>query len=241
MSPASGQGLRWGQRPPEDHRESSQTQMIRQRPPRLQYRHPRSTARAAGRAASRPAAAGVASACHLTPRSTHATRRDLVGRVRRATACSSRSLSQDEPSGFRAMQVVAPADTDISAWGIEVAVGVPEGLPFDGVLRFAFPWPGFTPCTWLTTLSRDDLIERAGAVSTAKLSGIDDALRASEQRTEWTPAAAARLSEIKDSLRRRTQADGEGTDAHADEGRSRPHDRRSAAPQQQDHDLRLEY
>jgi hypothetical protein len=74
-------------------------------------------------------------------------------------------------------------------------------------------------------------------VSTAKLSEIDDALRASEQRTEWTPAAAARLSEIKDSLRRRTQADGEGTDAHADEGRSRPHDRRSAAPQQQDHDL----
>ena len=143
-------------------------------------------------------------------------------------------LSEDEPSGFRAMQVVAPADTDISGLGIEVAVGVPEGLPFEGVLRFAFPWPGFTPCTWLTTLSRDDLIERAGAVSTAKLSEIDDALRASEQRTEWTPAAAARLSEIKDSLRRRTQADGEGTDAHAAEGRSRPHDRRSATPQQQE-------
>jgi len=78
-------------------------------------------------------------------------------------------------------------------------------------------------------------------VSAAKLSEIDDALRASEQRTEWTPAAAARLSEIKDSLRLRTQADGEGTDAHAGEGRSRPHDRRPAAPQQQDHDLRLEY
>src|SRR5882724_10883048 len=51
-------------------------------------------------------------------------------------------LSEDEPSGFRAMQVVAPADTDISGWGIEVAVGVPEGLPFDGVLRFAFRRPG---------------------------------------------------------------------------------------------------
>jgi mRNA interferase MazF len=25
-------------------------------------------------------------------------------------------------------------------------------------------FPGFTPCTWLTTLRRDDLIERAGAV-----------------------------------------------------------------------------
>ena len=150
-------------------------------------------------------------------------------------------LSEYEPSGFRAMQVVAPADGDISGLGIEVAVGVREGLPFDGVLRFGFRWPGVTPCTWLTTLSREDLIERAGALSTAKLAEVDDALRASEQRADWTPAAAARISEIKDSLRQRTQADGEGTDAHADEGRSRPHDRRSAAPQQQDHDLRLEY
>jgi mRNA interferase MazF len=119
-------------------------------------------------------------------------------------------LSDDEPSGFAAMQVVPPAGTDISGLGVEVAVGVLEGLPFDGVLRFAFPWPGFTPCTWLTTLSRDDLIERAGVLSSAKLSEIDDALRASERETEWTPAAAARLSEIKDSLRRRALADGEG-------------------------------
>ena len=121
-------------------------------------------------------------------------------------------LSGEGPSGFRAMQVVAPADTDISGLGIEVAVGAQEGLPFDGVLRFAFPRPGFTPCTWLTTLSRDDLTERAGAVSAAKLSEIDNALRMSAQRTEWTPSAAARLSEIKDSLRQRTQAHGERTD-----------------------------
>jgi mRNA interferase MazF len=117
-------------------------------------------------------------------------------------------LSGEDPSGFRAMQVVAPADTDISGLGTEVAVGRQDGLPFDGVLRFAVPRPGFTPCTWLTTLSREDLIERAGAVSAAKLGEIDDALRASEQTAESTPAAAARLSEIKDSLRRRTQADG---------------------------------
>jgi mRNA interferase MazF len=32
-------------------------------------------------------------------------------------------VSKNEPSGFRAMQVVAPADTDISGWGAEVAVG----------------------------------------------------------------------------------------------------------------------
>ena len=64
-----------------------------------------------------------------------------------------------------------------------------EGLPFEGVLRLVFPRPGFTPCTWLTTLSRDDLIERAGALSPAKLSEIDDALRAAGQGTEWAPAA----------------------------------------------------
>jgi mRNA interferase MazF len=48
--------------------------------------------------------------------------------------------------------------------------------------------------TPIATTSRDDLIERTGALSAAKLVEIDDALRASEQRTEWTPAAAARLS-----------------------------------------------
>ena len=133
-------------------------------------------------------------------------------------------LSGEDPSGFRAMQVVAPADGDISGLGIEVAVGVREGLPFDGVLRFGFRWPGVTPCTWLTTLNREDLTERAGAVSAAKLSEIDDALRASEQTAQWTPAAVARFSEIKDSLRRRTQADREAADAHTSKGRSRPDD-----------------
>ena len=121
-------------------------------------------------------------------------------------------LSEDEPSGLAAMQVVAPAGADISGLGVEVAVGALDGLPFEGVLRFVFPGPGFTPCTWLTTVSRDDLIERAGALSPAKLSEIDDALHAAGRRTEWTPAAAARLSEIKDSLRRQAQLDAEGTD-----------------------------
>lgn len=86
-------------------------------------------------------------------------------------------LSGDEASGIRVMQVVAPAGVDISSLGIEVAVGAMDGLPCEGVLRVAFPRPGLTPCTWLTTVSRDDLIERAGALSSAKLSEIEDALR----------------------------------------------------------------
>jgi mRNA interferase MazF len=118
-------------------------------------------------------------------------------------------LSEGESAEFVAMQIVAPADSDFSELGVEVAVGIVEGLPFEGVLRFGFPWPGFTPCTWLTTLRREDLIERAGVLSAAKLSEIDDARSAAGRRTEWTATAAAKLSEIKESLRRRTQADGE--------------------------------
>src|ERR1700728_600507 len=102
-------------------------------------------------------------------------------------------LSDDESSGLAAMPVVAPADADISGLGVEVAVGTLDGLPFDGVLRLVFPRPGFIPCTWLTTVSRDDLIERAGALSPAKLSEIDDALRAAERTSKWTQEAAARL------------------------------------------------
>jgi mRNA interferase MazF len=69
------------------------------------------------------------------------------------------------------------------------------------VLRFAFPRPGFTPCTWLTTVSQDDLLERAGALPYAKLDEIEDALRLAEQAKERTPATTAKLSEIRDALR----------------------------------------
>lgn len=110
-------------------------------------------------------------------------------------------LSGDDASGIRVMQVVAPAGVDITGLGVEVAVGAVEGLPFEGVLRFAFPRPGFTPCTWLTTVSRDDLIERAGVLPSAKLSEIEDALRLSGQVREWTPATAAKFSEMRNALR----------------------------------------
>ncbi|MFF0729900.1 type II toxin-antitoxin system PemK/MazF family toxin [Streptomyces sp. NPDC004134] len=111
-------------------------------------------------------------------------------------------LSGDDASGFQAMQVVAPAGLDISGLGIEVTLGAGEGLPLEGVLRLAFPHPGFTPCTWLTTLSRDDLIERAAVLSSRKLGEIDDALRLAEQAQERTPATTAKLSEMRDALRR---------------------------------------
>ncbi|WP_250291535.1 type II toxin-antitoxin system PemK/MazF family toxin [Streptomyces atroolivaceus] len=110
-------------------------------------------------------------------------------------------LSGDDASGIRVMQVVAGAGVDITGLGVEVAVGAVEGLPFEGVLRFALPRPGFTPCTWLTTVSRDDLIERAGVLSSVKLSEIENALRLGEQAKEWTPGTTAKLSEIRNALR----------------------------------------
>jgi mRNA interferase MazF len=110
-------------------------------------------------------------------------------------------LSGDHESGFQAIQVVAAADVSIEGLGVEVPVGAKEGLPFEGVLRFAFPRPGYTPCTWLTTLSGDDLIEQAGALPAAKVAEIDDAIRLCEQPRAWTAAAAAQFNEIRNALR----------------------------------------
>jgi mRNA interferase MazF len=114
-------------------------------------------------------------------------------------------LSGDTGSGFRAMQVVDPAGTDLGGLGIEVAV---PGLPFDGVLRFAFPRPGFLPCTWITTLYGDDLIERASVLSEAKTAEIDDAVHLAEQEREWTPETIERARQIADALRRQRPGTG---------------------------------
>ncbi|MGW1942572.1 type II toxin-antitoxin system PemK/MazF family toxin [Streptomyces goshikiensis] len=86
-------------------------------------------------------------------------------------------LSGEEASEFRAMQVVAPAGTELSGMAAELAVGACEGAPLEGVLRVALPRPGLIPCTWLVTLAREDLIERVGALSSAKLGELQDLLR----------------------------------------------------------------
>jgi mRNA interferase MazF len=113
-------------------------------------------------------------------------------------------LSGDDGSGCRAVHVVEPADVSIEGLGVEVPVGAAEGLPFEGVLRFAFPRPGYTPCTCLTTLSGDDLIEQTGALPAAKVAEIEDAIRLCEQPRAWTPAAAAQFNEIRNALRARS-------------------------------------
>lgn len=79
-------------------------------------------------------------------------------------------------SGFASIQLVDPAGHDISGLAIEVGVGIEEGLPFEEVVRFAIPRPGTTPCTWLVDLGREDLIERVGVLSMAKMEEIDVAV-----------------------------------------------------------------
>lgn len=115
-------------------------------------------------------------------------------------------LSEDGNTGFRAMQVVAPATTEekrgfvvlsaeeaadprlmqqvidsadagVGGIGIEVEVGKREGLPHDGVVRVALPRDGHIYCTWLVTLTRESLVEPAGVLSSRKLDQLANALR----------------------------------------------------------------
>jgi mRNA interferase MazF len=85
-------------------------------------------------------------------------------------------LSAERGSRVRSVQLVDPAGQDISGVAVEVSVGLAEGLPFEEVVRFAFSRPGTTPCTWLATLGREDLIEWIGALSDVRMEEIDDAL-----------------------------------------------------------------
>ncbi|MBN1608001.1 MAG: type II toxin-antitoxin system PemK/MazF family toxin [Polyangiaceae bacterium] len=76
-------------------------------------------------------------------------------------------LSRDEAYDVRAMVVAAPVTTTTRGFALEVKLGHREGLRRDCVLN----------CDWLLTLPKDDLIERAGVLSAAKMQKVDAALR----------------------------------------------------------------
>ena len=111
-------------------------------------------------------------------------------------------LGGDEASGFQVIQVVPSADMDISGLGVEVPVGPIDGLAYEGVLRLGFPNPGFLFCTWLTSVTAQTLVKRAGVLRPGKLDEIDAAIRLCSQPREPAPDATARLGEIRDALRR---------------------------------------
>ncbi|MEV6967144.1 hypothetical protein AB0M47_18750 [Hamadaea sp. NPDC051192] len=87
-------------------------------------------------------------------------------------------LSGEQAADPRVVQqVLDSADSGIGGVGVEVAIGPHEGLPHDGVVRMALPRDGRIFCTWLVTLTRQSLLERAGRLSGPKLDQLGNALR----------------------------------------------------------------
>ncbi len=85
-------------------------------------------------------------------------------------------LSGEEAADARVLrQALGPAGTSLV--GVEVEIGTQEGLPENGVVRVALPRDGHIFCTWLVTLTRENLVERAGALSATKLDQLATALR----------------------------------------------------------------
>ena len=76
-------------------------------------------------------------------------------------------VSRNEAYAIRALVIAAPVSTTIRGFAVEVRVGKSEGLPRAGVVN----------CDWLVTLPKVDLIARAGTLSKAKCSLLDEALR----------------------------------------------------------------
>ena len=76
-------------------------------------------------------------------------------------------LSRNEAYDVRALVIVAPATTVVRGFSLEIKLGRSEGLARDCVLN----------CDWLVTIAKTDLVERTGALSTAKLRKLDEALR----------------------------------------------------------------
>jgi mRNA interferase MazF len=76
-------------------------------------------------------------------------------------------------------QAVAATGPGVRGVGVEVEVevGTQEGLPAPGVVRVALPQKGHIFCTWLVTLTRESLVERAGVLPATKLDQLAAALR----------------------------------------------------------------
>jgi mRNA interferase MazF len=76
-------------------------------------------------------------------------------------------VSRDEAYAVRSLVITAPATTTVRGYAVEVKVGRREGLRRGCVIN----------CDWLVTLPKEDLLERAGALSASKLRQLDESLR----------------------------------------------------------------
>lgn len=86
-------------------------------------------------------------------------------------------LSKTADGQFRCMQIVEPAGIDLTGAGLEVPLGTQEGLSVEGVVRVAFPRSGLVPCTWLATVTEQDVLELIGVLPQAKVEQIEEAMR----------------------------------------------------------------
>ena len=78
-------------------------------------------------------------------------------------------LSRLDNDDLRCVVAVEPANEDISGVAVEVDLGL-SGQ----VVRVALPRPGQINCTWVFTSSQEDLIEKVGTLSSAKLNEVEN-------------------------------------------------------------------
>jgi mRNA interferase MazF len=86
-------------------------------------------------------------------------------------------ISSENRGRIDAMRIVPPATQDLGEIAVEVPLGSDEGLQNEGVLRVVQARPDIINCNWLLTVTREDLIDWVGAVSSGKLSEVEKALR----------------------------------------------------------------
>jgi mRNA interferase MazF len=85
-------------------------------------------------------------------------------------------LSRLDNDDLRCVVAVEPANEVISGVAVEVDLGL-NGH----VVRVALPRPGRINCTWVLTLSQEDLIEKVGTLSSAKLSEVENLILVGDQ------------------------------------------------------------
>ena len=93
-------------------------------------------------------------------------------------------LSRLDNDDHRCVVAVEAAHEDISGMAVEVDLGF-----YGHVVRIALPRPGQISCTWVLTLSQEDLVEKVGSLSSAKLNQVKNLILMGDQRSVTGSAA----------------------------------------------------
>ena len=85
-------------------------------------------------------------------------------------------LSRLDNDDLRCVVAVEPANQDISGVAVEVDLGL-----HGHVVRVALPRPGQINCTWVLTASPEDLVEKVGSLTSAKLNEVENLILMGDQ------------------------------------------------------------